>query len=106
MATQKHYDLEYKIQAIKLSREIGINKAAKELAIAPSTISTWNQLAKKGKINLGPGTQTPQGALSLVDELNSLRKQNKELSKENKRLKEENEFLAEASAFFAASRRK
>ena len=106
MTKQKRYDLEYKIQAIKLAKEIGVNKAAKELGIAPSTLSTWNQLAKQGIINPGPGEQTPQSALSIVDELNSLRKQNKELSKEIKRIKEENEFLAEASAFFAASRRK
>ena len=106
MATQKRYDLEYKIQAVKLARQIGINKAAKELGIASSTLNGWNIAAKQGKINLGPGEQTPQDALDLVDELNALRKQNKELSKENKRLKEENEFLAEASAFFAASRRK
>ena len=106
MGTQKRYDLDYKIQAVKLAREIGVNKAAKELGIAASTLNGWNMAAKQGKINIGPGEQTPQGALDLAEELNALRKQNKELSKEIKRLKEENEFLAEASAFFAASRRK
>ncbi|SFB39464.1 transposase [Acetitomaculum ruminis DSM 5522] len=38
MATQKSYDLEYKIQAVKLPGEIGINKTAKELGIAASTV--------------------------------------------------------------------
>ncbi len=106
MATQKRYDLEFKIQAVKLAKEIGINKAAKELGIAASTLNGWNMAAKQGKIDLGSDSKTPQEALSLVDELNALRKQNKELSKENKRLKEENDILAEATAFFAASRRK
>ena len=44
--------------------------------------------------------------MSLTEEVQKLRQQNRDLAKENARLKEENEFLAEASAFFAASRRK
>lgn len=58
------------------------------------------------RLDLGAGTQTPQTAMSLADEVNILRQQVKNLTKENRRLKEENEFLEEASAFFAASRRK
>ena len=106
MATQKRYDLDFKIQAVKLAREIGINKAAKELGIAASTLNGWNIAAKQGKIDLGPDSKTPQEAMSLVEELNTLRKQNKELTRENKRLKEENDILADATAFFATSRRK
>ena len=59
-----------------------------------------------GRLDRGAGTQTPQTAMSLADEVNILRQQVKNLTKENRRLKEENEFLEEASAFFAASRRK
>ena len=44
--------------------------------------------------------------MTLVEEIQSLRKANKEQSKEIKRLNELNEFLEEASAFFAGSRRK
>ena len=44
--------------------------------------------------------------MSLTDEVQKLRKQNREQAKEIARLKEENEFPAEASAFFAASRQK
>ena len=40
---QRQYDKEYKIQAIKLAKEIGINKAARELGIAPSTLSHLEQ---------------------------------------------------------------
>lgn len=106
MAKQKRYDLDFKIQAVKLAREIGINKAARELGIAASTLNGWNMAARQGKIDLGPDSKTPQEAMSLVEELNTLRKQNKELARENKRLKEENDILADATAFFAASRRK
>ena len=103
---QRCYDTEYKVQAIKLAKEIGINKAARELGIASSTLCTWVKLSKNGSINAGPGMQTPQSAMTLSEEVIQLRRQIKELAKENKRLKETNEFLEEASAFFAASRLK
>ena len=44
--------------------------------------------------------------MNMAEELEMLKKKNKELEKMNKRLQEENEILAEATAFFAASRRK
>ena len=106
MTQKKSYDDEYKTQAVKLGQEIGFNKAAVELGINVDTLYRWNKQAKKADLDLGPGSHTPKTALSLNEEVQHLRKQNKELAKENKRLKEENEFLAEASAFFAASRRR
>ena len=89
MAEKKAYDKEYKVQAVKPGREIGFSKAAKE-----------------ARLDMGPGSQTPESAMSLTEEVNQLRKQTKQMMKEIARLKEEKEFLAEASAFFAASRRK
>ncbi|MGN9163004.1 transposase [Clostridium sulfidigenes] len=103
---QKRYDQDYKVQAVKLANEIGINKAAKEIGIAPSTVSGWVKASKEGVLDLGAGSHTPDSALSLTEELMALKKQVKDQSKEIKLLKEENEFLEEASAFFAASRRK
>ncbi len=38
MAEKKTYDKEYKIQAVKLGREIGISKAARELGINTDTL--------------------------------------------------------------------
>ena len=70
------------------------------------TIYGWNKAAKAGRLDLGPGQQTPQTAKTLAEENERLRQENKALLKENKQLKEENEFLEEASAFFAACRRK
>ena len=106
MAAKKTYDTEYKVQAVKLGREIGFSKAARELNVNADTLYGWDRAAKDVKLDLGPGSQTPESAISLTEEIQMLRKQNRELAKENNRLKEENEFLAEASAFFAASRRK
>ena len=52
----------------------------------------------------GEGSQTPQSAMSLNEELLKLRQQVKEQEKEIRRLKKENDFPEEAGAFFAASR--
>ena len=106
MAQKKTYDKEFKIQAVKLGREIGFSKAAKELGVNVDTLYGWNKEAKEARLDLGPGTQTPETAMSLTEEVQKLRQQNREKDKEIARLREENEFLAEASAFFAASRRK
>ena len=57
-------------------------------------------------LHAGPGSHTPQTAMSLAEELTVLRRQVREQEKEIRRLKEEKEFLEEASAFFAASRRR
>lgn len=106
MAQKKTYDNEFRVQAVKLGREIGFSKAAKELGINVDTLYGWNKSAKEARLDLGPGTQTPETAMSLTEEVQSLRQKNREQAKEIARLKEENEFLAEASAFFAASRQK
>lgn len=103
---QRKYDNEYKIQAVKLAREIGGAKAAKELGVPEGTIHTWMKRAREGDIDLGDGSNTPQSAMSLAEEITMLRKKVKDQDKEIKRLRETNEFLEEASAFFAASRLK
>lgn len=106
MAQKKVYDKEFKIQAVKLGRECGFSKAAKELGISVDTLYGWNKCAKNATLDLGPNSLTPDTTVSLNEEVQQLRQQNREQAKEIARLKEENEFLAEASAFFAASRRK
>lgn len=103
---QRKYNTEYKVQAVKLSNEIGFSKAAVELGIPVDTLYGWVRAVKEGRLDIGGGVHTPQTAMSLAEELNTLRKQVKQQEKEIRRLKEENEFLVEASAFFAASRRK
>ncbi len=61
---------------------------------------------KTGYLDAGAGTRTPESALSLAEEIATLRKQVKAQEKEIRQLREINEFLEEASAFFAASRQK
>lgn len=106
MKQARSYDKEFKVQAVKLAKETGTKKAAEELGVPVNTLSGWVHKAKNGKLDLGPGEQTPKTALTLAAENEELRKQLKAQEKEIKRLNELNEFLEEASAFFAASRRK
>ena len=46
MSAGKVYDLEYKIQAVKLANEIGKAKAAAELGISKNTIYTWIRMVR------------------------------------------------------------
>ena len=103
---RRKYDKEYKIQAVKLAKEINVSRAAKELRIPEGTIRTWLKNAEIGILYLGEKTHTASEARSVVEEIAELRKHIKEQDKEINRLKKENEFLEEASVFFAASRQK
>lgn len=105
-AQKKIYDKEFKIQPVKPGRKIGFSEAAKELGINVDTLYGWNKRAKDARLDSGPGTQTPNIAMTLTEEVQKLRQQNREQAKEIARLKEEKAFLAQTSAFFAARRRK
>ena len=104
MAENREYDHEYKVQAVKVAKEIGQAKAAKELGVPKNTMYGWVRASRLGSLDLGAGSQTPQSAMTLNQELLQLRQLVKEQEKEIRRLKKENDFLEEASAFFAASR--
>ena len=106
MAENRQYDHVQKVQAVKLPKEIGQAKAAKELGIPKNTMYGWMRANRLGNLDLGAGSQTPQSAMTLNEELIRLRQQVKEQDKEIRRLKKENDFLEKASAFFAASRLK
>lgn len=103
----RHYDTEYKVQALKLAKDLGsaVN-AAKELGIPVETLYGWSSAVRKGRLDIGEGAHTPGDAITLNKEMIQLRAQMKALEKENARLRKENAFLEEASAFFAASRLK
>lgn len=72
--SQRKYDYEYKMQAVKLAKEIGGVKAAKELGIPEGTIYTWLKSARTGKLDIGEGSHTPESAMSLAEKLTMLRK--------------------------------
>ena len=104
--TQRNYEKEYKVQAVKLAKEIGTDKAAKELGVPKGTLSGWLKAVREGRLDAGPGSHTPESAMSLAEEMAALRKQVKAQEREIRCSKEDKGFLAETSAFFAASRRR
>ena len=69
MAGNRQYDHEYKVQAVKLAKEIGQAKAAKELGVPRNTLYGWVHANRLGNLDLGAGSQTPQSAMTLNEEL-------------------------------------
>ena len=47
--SQRKYDHEYKVQVVKLAKEIGGAKAVKELGIPEGTIHTWLKAVRTGQ---------------------------------------------------------
>lgn len=76
-----------------------VQQGCKGAGVNIDTLYGWNSRTKDALLDLGPGTQTPDTAMGLTEEVQKLSQQNREQVKEIARLKEENEFLAEASAF-------
>ena len=48
---QRKYDMEYKIQAVKLAKELGGAKAAAELGIPENTMYAWTKAAREGRLD-------------------------------------------------------
>ena len=106
MSKNRQYDNDYKVQAVKLAKEIGTEKAATELNVPSNTLYGWVKKAKAGGLDIGLGERNPEDALNIAEENQQLKKKIKAMEKEIKRLNEKNEFLEDAAAFFAASRQK
>ena len=106
MSKKREYDEEYKVQAVKLAKNLGSAKAAEELQIPVNTLYGWIQKAKTAELDIGCGERSPEEALSIAKENQQLKKRIKALEKENRHLSEMNEFLEDAAAFFATSRQK
>lgn len=104
MGQVKQYSQEYKEEAVKLAEEKGCKNASEELGISYHTLYDWIKQARKGNLHLEKRSE--RNVSKLEEELQQLRRANKEQAKEIKRLQEENEFLSEATAFFAASRQR
>ena len=107
MSKKREYDEEYKVQAVRLAKNLGSAKAAaEELQIPVNTLYGWIQKVKTAELDIGCGERSPEESLNIAEENQQLRKRIKALEKENKRLSEMNAFLEDAAAFFAASRQK
>lgn len=81
MGTGRQYDEEFKKQAIRLAKEIGVSAGASELGIPKGTLGTWVRRSRDGEIDTGEGTRSPEESLSIVQQLQEARKRIKELEK-------------------------
>ncbi len=91
----KKYSKEFKTEAVKLSDEIGVKKAAAQLGIQYYTIADWRKNRKAAETSSKP---------ILTDD--ELRIRNSELEHENTELKRANDILKDALGFFAKDRKK
>ena len=89
------YSKEFKEEAIKLSDEIGLKKAAQQLGIQYYTLSDW-----RSKRNAAIKAQKNQ----MSDE--EANKRIFELERENAELRKANDILKDALGFFAKDRKK
>ena len=87
----KHYSKEFKEEALKLSDEIGVKKAAAQLGIAYDTLADWRSIRRHK-----PPTK----------ELSAEEQRIRALERENAELRTANEILKDALGFFAKDRRK
>ena len=92
------YEKEFKEEAVKLAIEVGTSKAAEQLGISKSTLSTWrsNKERHREVAFVGSGNERilPQNAVEI------------RLMKKIKELEKANEILKAALGFFARSQKK
>lgn len=89
----KRYSKEFKEEALKLSDEIGVKKAAQQLGIAYFTLADWHSTRRN----------TPHAKpLSAEEQTIRIR----ELEQENAKLRTANDILKDALGFFAKDRKK
>ena len=89
------YSKEFREEAVRLSDEIGVKKAAEQLGIPYYTLAEWRQKRKTNvtKREMEPTEKEKDDRIA-------------QLEKENRELKEANEILKDALGFFAKDRKK
>ena len=106
MVQKKVYDQEFKVQAVKLGREIGFSKAAEELGINVDMLYGWSKATKEG--GLDPRTGYPHSGKRNEPHRGGAEAQTaKPQPGERKRQTERRKRVSRRGKhFFAASRRK
>lgn len=93
---RKNYSTQYKLNAMKLSKEKNnVSLVARELGISPGLIHRWNKEHSIYSLNSFPG----KGNLKLTDEQREIHR----LKKELKEAKLESEILKKAVSIFSKS---
>lgn len=95
----KRYDKGFKEEAVRLSDEIGVKKAAEQLGVFYNTLQEW----RKRRTLHGDGAHIGSGR-AYSDASKTTRE--KELERENAELRRANEILKDALGFFAKDRKR
>jgi transposase len=103
---QRHYTAEYRVNAVKLAKEIGGSMAARELMVPADTQYTWMSRAKNGDLPTATPPPEAKNVLNLAERVKELEREVKTLRSELSQKTREMEILEEAAAFFAARRKK
>lgn len=94
------YDNSFKLEALKLSDEIGVRKAAEQLGIPYYTLADWRNIRKR------QGETAFVGSGNRREPLDEKDRRIQMLESELREAKRANEILKDALGFFAESRRK
>ena len=94
------YEKSFKEEAVRLSDEIDVKKAAEQLGVPYYTLADWRQQRKRFS------TQAYVGSGHKRMSADPKEQEVYELRKENAELRRSNEILQEALGFFAKNRRK
>jgi len=65
MGTGRQYDEKFKLEAVKLAREVGTKKAAEDLDIPKNTLGGWMSKARKGEMDAGNGSRKAENEKQL-----------------------------------------
>jgi transposase len=89
----KQYSKEFKEQALELSDEIGLKKAAEQLGVIYGTLSDWRKKRGRQEKVKARKPEKPED-------------ENERLKRENAELKKSNAILKDALCFFVEDRKK
>lgn len=94
------YDKEFKLQALKLSDEIGVKAAAEQLGIRYFTLADWRRIRRAN------GEQAFIGSGHRMPPLDEKDRRIHELEAKLRETERANEILKEALGFFVEGRKK
>jgi len=95
------YSKEFKVEALKLSDEIGIKSAASQLGLPYYTLADWRNRNRNSILGI-PEEKKPNKEMNETEREIRI----KELERENAELRNANEILKDALGFFAKDRKK
>ena len=97
MAPHRQYTVEFKVEAVRLGREVGVTEAARRLDIPLTSLQNWMKPSYAAKLE-GAGSAGKKHVTEVQAEISRLRR-------EVASLKIDNEILRKAAAYFAKGSR-